>query len=86
MGLSETSDPADDGAMTEHFMRWQCSENPKHRGWRDINEPRGTCDICLAVTRWEQEAQDADVREGAPSHLMPENRFPDSYPNGPPTQ
>ena len=68
------------------FVRWQCSENPKHRGWREADEPRGTCDFCLAVTRWEQEAEDADVREGAPRHLMPENRHPHLYPKGAPTE
>ena len=55
------------------FVRWECSENPEHRGWRELDEPRGTCNICLAVTRWEEEAESGQ-REYAPRRLMPEVR------------
>ena len=34
---------------------WQCSEHPEHRGWRTYDEPRGTCDHCLARTAFEHE-------------------------------
>lgn len=34
---------------------WQCSENEKHRGWREEHEPGGTCDYCLARTSFERE-------------------------------
>lgn len=47
--------------MVSHgVVIWQCSENPKHRGWRDESNPdenmkRGTCDTCLAMTAFERE-------------------------------
>lgn len=42
---------------------WECSENPKHRGWREWNVPRGSCDYCLAITAFEREVVPTGTEE-----------------------